>query len=86
MPPLGPGCFLIAAGAAGGLLVAPRRPPGIPPPDAMWFELDELVFDLYREEEKEVRQVVEDAMKMAIPMKVPIVIEMGTADTWLEAH
>lgn len=47
---------------------------------------DELVFDLYREEEKEVRQVVEDAMKMAIPMKVPIVIEMGTADTWLEAH
>jgi len=43
---LGPGCFLIAAGAAGGLLVAPRRPPGIPPPDAMWFELDELVFDI----------------------------------------
>ena len=47
---------------------------------------DELVFDLYREEEEEVRQVVEEAMSTAIPMKVPIVIEMGTADTWLEAH
>ncbi|MBT6146512.1 MAG: DNA-directed DNA polymerase, family A domain protein [Gemmatimonadetes bacterium] len=47
---------------------------------------DELVFDLYREEEEEVRSVVEEAMKNAIPMKVPIVIEMGTADTWLEAH
>lgn len=47
---------------------------------------DELVFDLYREEEEEVRQVVEEAMITAIPMNVPIVIEMGTADTWLEAH
>ena len=47
---------------------------------------DELVFDLYKPEEEEVRDVVEQAMKEAIPMKVPIVIEMGTGDTWLEAH
>jgi DNA polymerase I-like protein with 3'-5' exonuclease and polymerase domains len=25
-------------------------------------------------------------MKNAIPMEVPIVIEMGTGDNWLEAH
>ena len=47
---------------------------------------DELVFDLYLEEEEEVRQVVEEAMQKAIPMKVPIVVEMGTGDTWLDAH
>ncbi|HJP29400.1 MAG TPA: DNA polymerase I [Candidatus Latescibacteria bacterium] len=47
---------------------------------------DELVFDLYQEEEAEVRQVVEEAMQQAIPMKVPIVVEMGTGPTWLEAH
>jgi DNA polymerase-1 len=47
---------------------------------------DELVFDLFREEEEEVRQVVAEAMRDAIPMKVPIVVEMGTGDTWLDAH
>ncbi|HIG16550.1 MAG TPA: DNA polymerase I, partial [Candidatus Handelsmanbacteria bacterium] len=47
---------------------------------------DELVFDLYREEEEEVRQVVAEAMQHAIPMEVPIVVEMGTGKTWLDAH
>ena len=47
---------------------------------------DELVFDLYLEEEEEVKEVVADAMKTAIPMQVPIVVEMGTGDTWLDAH
>ncbi|MEE2657871.1 MAG: DNA polymerase I [Candidatus Latescibacterota bacterium] len=47
---------------------------------------DELVFDLYRKEEDEVRSVVEKAMKTAIPMRVPIVVEMGTGESWLDAH
>ena len=47
---------------------------------------DELVFDLFLEEEAEVRTVVEEAMKTAIPMKVPVVVEMGTGPTWLDAH
>lgn len=47
---------------------------------------DELVFDLFLEEQEEVMSAVEEAMKTAIPMKVPIVVEMGTGDTWLEAH
>ena len=47
---------------------------------------DELVFDLYLEEATEVRQVVEEAMKTAIPLRVPIVVEMGTGATWLDAH
>ena len=47
---------------------------------------DELVFDLYKAEEKQVLPVVEEQMKTAISMKVPIVVEMGTGKTWLEAH
>jgi DNA polymerase-1 len=47
---------------------------------------DELLFEVRRDEESEVRELVEDHMKNAIPMEVPIVIEMGTGDNWLEAH
>ncbi|MCY3739110.1 MAG: DNA polymerase I [Gemmatimonadaceae bacterium] len=47
---------------------------------------DELLFDLHREEEEEVREVVAREMKEAIPMKVPIDVEMGTGETWLDAH
>ncbi|MCH2178841.1 MAG: DNA polymerase I [Mariniblastus sp.] len=47
---------------------------------------DEIVFDLYREEQKRVLPLIEEAMKTALPMKVPIVVEMGTGHNWLEAH
>jgi DNA polymerase-1 len=47
---------------------------------------DELVFDLHKSEEQEVRTLVEEKMKSAIPLEVPIVVEMGTGTNWLEAH
>jgi DNA polymerase I len=47
---------------------------------------DELVFDLYKPEEKMVRELVEDKMKNAINLKVPIEVEVGVGKTWLEAH
>jgi DNA polymerase-1 len=47
---------------------------------------DELVFDLYRPEEKEVRALMEEKMKTAIPLEVPIEVEMGVGENWLEAH
>jgi DNA polymerase-1 len=47
---------------------------------------DELVFDLYKPEEKAVRAIVEDKMKHAINLEVPIEVEMGVGKTWLEAH
>jgi DNA polymerase-1 len=47
---------------------------------------DELVFDLYKPEEKAVRAIVEDKMKHAIKLEVPIEVEMGVGKTWLEAH
>jgi DNA polymerase-1 len=47
---------------------------------------DELVFDLSIPEEKEVCALVEEKMKTAIALDVPIVVELGVGDTWLEAH
>lgn len=47
---------------------------------------DELVFDLVKSEEKEVLPLVEEKMKTAIALDVPIEVEMGVGKTWLEAH
>ena len=47
---------------------------------------DELVFDLHKNEADIAMPLIEDAMKNALPMSVPIVVEMGMGNTWLEAH
>jgi DNA polymerase-1 len=47
---------------------------------------DELVFDLYRPEEAEVRGFVQDKMQSAIALEVPVVVDIGMGDNWLEAH
>lgn len=47
---------------------------------------DELVFDVFKPEEAEVRPIIEEKMKTAISLEVPIVVEMGSGLNWLEAH
>jgi DNA polymerase-1 len=48
---------------------------------------DELVFDVYKPELEKVRPMILELMKNAIPdLKVPIVVEAGTGEHWLEAH
>ena len=47
---------------------------------------DELVFDMHKDEADIAMPLIEDAMKNALPMSVPIVVEMGMGNTWLEAH
>lgn len=48
---------------------------------------DELVFDVLKEELEAVKPIIEDKMKHTIPgLKVPIVVEMGLGENWLEAH
>ena len=47
---------------------------------------DELVFDLYRPEEKEVRALVAEKMKTAIRLEVPLAVEIGLGENWLTAH
>ncbi len=47
---------------------------------------DEIVFDLHKSEQETVIPVIVEAMKNALPMKVPIVVETGVGKNWLEAH
>lgn len=47
---------------------------------------DELVFDVYKDEIIIVKQIVKAYMKSAIPMKIPVEVEISTGDNWLEAH
>jgi len=47
---------------------------------------DELVFDLHKEEQEELIPKIKQAMKNALPLSVPIVVESGTGENWLEAH
>ena len=47
---------------------------------------DELVFDLKKDEADELIPKIETAMKEALPLSVPIVVESGTGENWLEAH
>ncbi len=47
---------------------------------------DELVFDLKRDEEEVAIPLIVRCMKEALPLEVPIVVETGTGENWLEAH
>ncbi len=47
---------------------------------------DELVFDVHRDELDEVKTLVEQHMKTALPLQVPMEVGMGTGNNWLEAH
>ncbi len=47
---------------------------------------DELVFDVRKDELETVRKLVEEHMLHALPLDVPVVVDMGTGRNWLEAH
>jgi len=47
---------------------------------------DELVFDVFKPELAEVTVMVEEKMKHAIELNVPIVVDMNNGNSWLEAH
>lgn len=48
---------------------------------------DELVFDVHKEELEALKPIIHEKMATAIPsLKVPILVEMGVGNNWLEAH
>ena len=48
---------------------------------------DELVFDAYRPELEDLKELVRDKMKNAMPeLEVPILVGLDTGENWLEAH
>ncbi len=48
---------------------------------------DELVFDLHKDEADELKTIIEQKMREAMPgLSVPIQVGMGEGQNWLEAH
>jgi DNA polymerase-1 len=47
---------------------------------------DELVFDVPEDEIDKLKPIVKQEMEGAIEMKVPVVVDFGVGDNWLEAH
>ena len=47
---------------------------------------DELIFDVYKPELEEMKRIVRNEMEQAVRISVPLVVDMGTGNNWLEAH
>ncbi len=47
---------------------------------------DELVFDAHKDEVEIIKPIILEKMRTAIPTKVPIEVEIGTGENWLQAH
>ncbi|MFO8053994.1 MAG: DNA polymerase I [Bacteroidales bacterium] len=47
---------------------------------------DELVFDVYYEEMEHIKEMVTKYMKKAMPLSIPIVVDINEGDNWLQAH
>lgn len=47
---------------------------------------DELVFDVYRPELERISEIVKVEMENAVSLDVPLTVDIGTGNNWLEAH
>lgn len=47
---------------------------------------DELNFNVPKEEEEQMKQLVKEEMENAFPLLVPLRVDIGTGENWLEAH
>ena len=47
---------------------------------------DELVFDVHQSEKEILQKKIPDFMKTAIVLQVPMEVELGFGQNWLEAH
>jgi len=47
---------------------------------------DELVFEVEKKSLEKVKQTVKEEMERALELKVPVVVDLGVGENWLEAH
>ena len=47
---------------------------------------DELVFEIKKNEEKEMRALVTKHMQQSMKLDVPLEVDIGVGKNWLEAH
>jgi DNA polymerase-1 len=47
---------------------------------------DELVFDIFKPELEELKTMIKSEMENAYKLSVPLDVELGVGNNWLEAH
>lgn len=47
---------------------------------------DELLFDVYQPELEDIRNLVLEGMRSALPFRIPLEVGVGSGKNWLEAH
>ena len=47
---------------------------------------DELVFDVYLPEQEEIQKLIKNKMEQAVSLSVPLEVDLGTGQNWLQAH
>jgi len=47
---------------------------------------DELLFDAHKDEVDELAPVIKKLMETALPLNVPVIVDVGTGNNWLDAH
>jgi DNA polymerase-1 len=47
---------------------------------------DELVFDALKSELEIIKPIIKHEMENAVKTDVPLIVDMGTGENWLEAH
>ena len=47
---------------------------------------DELLFDAHKDEVDELKPMIVELMEKSMPLKVPVLVDIGAGDNWLDAH
>ena len=47
---------------------------------------DELVFDMHQSEAEELKSLVKNKMEQAVNLQVPLIVDIGEGENWLQAH
>lgn len=47
---------------------------------------DELVFDVYEPEKEDIMSIVREEMEHVVKLDVPLIVDIGMGNNWLEAH
>ena len=47
---------------------------------------DELIFDVYKPELEEIKALIKDKMENVVKLSIPLTVDVGIGENWLQAH